>query len=204
MAKKNLQMKLLKDEPKAYGGELLKTREGRSRGRPIDTKRTLHLVLRSSKAIGDQSFWRPKNKEKIRQIVRNLSVKFGVKVISMANVGNHLHFHLKISSRYTYPPFIRGLTASIAMAVTGTSRWKPFGERTSKRGVSYGKVKDYFWDYRPFTRVVMGLRDYLNIRDYIEINRLESYGYQRPQAKFFLKWNEIRISSDPPKKVASL
>lgn len=193
MAKRNTQMKLLKDEPKAYGGELLKTRKGRSRGRPIDTKRTIHLVLRSSKAIGEKSFWRPKNKENIRLIVHGFSTKFGVKILSMANVGNHLHFHIKLSSRYTYPPFIRSLTASIAMAVSGTSRWRPSRERLNKRDPSRGKVKDSFWDYRPFTRVVMGLRDFLNIRDYIEINRLESFGYQRPVARFFLKWNQLKI-----------
>ena len=118
-------MKLLKDQPKAYGGDLLKTRKGRAQPRPIDTKNTKHLILRSSKAKGAWSFWLPKNKVKIRQIISKFSLKHGIKVHSLANVGNHLHFQIKIGSRYSYKRFIRAITSAIAMAVTSASRWKP-------------------------------------------------------------------------------
>src|SRR5262245_52140218 len=102
--KRNPQMKLLKDEPKAYGGELLKTREGRSRGRPLDTKNTMHLVLRSTKAKGEWSFKRSQNEKSIRAIVAKFSRKYGVKVLSLANVGNHLHFQIRLSNRFGYKP----------------------------------------------------------------------------------------------------
>ena len=84
-------MALLKDQPKAYGGELLKTRKGRSTGRPLDTRNTMHLILRSTKAKGEWSFWKPMNKEHIKSIVQKFSSKYGIKVLSFANVGNHLH-----------------------------------------------------------------------------------------------------------------
>jgi REP element-mobilizing transposase RayT len=212
MKQKNPQLRLLKDEPKAYGGELLKTRKGRSRGRPLDTRNTMHLVLRSSKATGAWSFWRPENKNKIRQSVTKFSQKYGIKILSMANVGNHLHFHIKVSNRHTYKAFIRAMTASIAMTVTGASRWKPLSERVAeirrtrdfrqskkivKNGADLKSKTSRFWDYRPFTRVVLGLRALLNLRDYIEINQLEGFGFQRPQAKFFLKWNQLKILSEP-------
>src|ERR1700689_5388498 len=110
MKQKKNQLKLLKDEPKAYGGALLKTRKGRSRGRPLDTKNTMHLVLKSSKAVGDWSFWKPGNKEEIRKIIRKFSNKYGIKILSLANVGNHLHFQIKLYNIHTYKPFIRAVT----------------------------------------------------------------------------------------------
>jgi hypothetical protein len=64
------------------------------------------------------------------------------------------------------------------MAITGASRWKP--------------LKTKFWDYRPFTRVVRGLRALLGLRDYIEINQMEGYGYDRSEARFYLLWERAR------------
>jgi REP element-mobilizing transposase RayT len=184
------QYKLLKDSPKAYGGDLLKTRKGRSQGRPLDTKNTTHLILKSTKAIGAWSFWRPENKNKIKRIVYKFSKKYGIKIHSMANVGDHLHFQLKLSNRYTYDPFIKAITGAIALAITGASK-------INKLKI---EAKDRFWDRRPFTRVVIGYKAYLNLRDYIEINRLEGFGFQRPQARFFFAWNQLKEveGSSPP------
>jgi len=182
MAKRKSQFKLLKDEPKAYGGELLKTRKGRRHGRPLDTKNTMHLVLRSSKATGEWAFWRPQNKVKIKLIISKFSQKYGIKVLSMANVGNHLHFQIKLGNRYGYKPFIRAITSAIAMAITGASRWNRLKHES----------KDRFWDRRPFTRVVQGLRAFLSLKNYIQINQLEGFGLQRPQARFFLAWNQLK------------
>lgn len=139
----------------------------------------MHLVLRSSKAKGDWSFKRPQHSTKIRQITDKFAIRYGVRVLSLANAGNHLHFHIKLTNRFTYRPFIRALTAAIAMAVTGASRWNPLKKT----------AKDRFWDYRPFTRVVQSFRALLNLRDYIQINKLEGYGYRRDEARFILSWN---------------
>jgi REP-associated tyrosine transposase len=186
--KRSPQLKLIKEHPKAYGGELLKTRKGRAHGRPLDTKNTMHMVLRSSRAKGHWSFWRPRNKAHIQRLIKKFSVKYGVKIVSMANVGNHLHFQLKLQNRFTYKPFIRALSSAIAMAITGASRWNPLKQRPS----------DHFWDYRPFTRVVKGYRALLTLKDYITLNELEGFGFQRPQARFFMTQrglNAVRINS---------
>ncbi len=184
------QYKFLKDSPKAYGGDLLKTRKGRAEGRPLDTKNTIHLILRSTKAVREWSFWKPVNKNKIKQIVSKFSKKYGVRIYSMANVGNHLHFQIKLSNRFTYDPFIRAITSAIAMAVTGASKINKFKF----------EPKDRFWDQRPFTRVVKGYKAFLNLRDYIEINRLEGFGFQKPQARFFYGWNQLKEveATSPP------
>jgi hypothetical protein len=167
------QLSFLRNESSAYGGELLKTREGRRRGRPLDTRSTMHLVLRSSKARGAWSFRH--HDARIRTLVGHFSRKYGVRVLSLANVGNHLHFQLKLTNRHAYRPFIRGLTSAIAMAVTGWSRWSP-----PPQGAR-------FWDYRPFTRVVQGRRGFLTLRDYIQLNRLEGAGYRRAQARWMVR-----------------
>lgn len=94
----------------------------------------------------------------------------------MANVGNHLHLHIQLTNRFTYKPFIRALTSAIAMAITGVNKW------TRAR---LGRIR--FWDYRPYTRVVIGFRALLGLRDYIRINIWEGYGYSRSEAVFYVK-----------------
>lgn len=169
---------MLKKEKSQYGGELLKTRQGRSRGRPLNTKNTIHLVLRSSQAIGEQSFKKPSHSREIQRIVDKFSRKYGVKVLSLANVGTHLHFHLKLFNRQGYFKFIRAVTGAIAMAVSGRNRWTAQGKNKPN--------KTKFWDYRPFTRVIFGFKDFIGLKDYLEINQLEGLGVSRIQARMIL------------------
>jgi REP element-mobilizing transposase RayT len=196
----------LKNEPKAYGGTLLRTREGRSRPRPLDTRTTMHLVLRSTKAKGDWSFKTSRNDKRVREIVKKFADKNGVRVLSMANVGNHLHFQIKLTSRHTYRPFIRAVTAAIAMAITGASRWAPL-EKQLKGRSSAGRAPSSpakrFWDYRPFTRIVQSLTALLVLKDYIRINELEGEGYAREHARWVIARENIwrnrtaRSAGDP-------
>jgi REP element-mobilizing transposase RayT len=183
--KNTRQLAFVKREPLAYGGELLRTRKGRSGPRPLDTRNTIHLVLRSSKAKNKWSFRRTENENKITRIVDKFSRRYGVKVLSLANVGNHLHFQIKLGNRFTYVPFIRAITAAIAMAVTGISRW------TKNKTEGHGR----FWDYRPFTRVVKSYRGFINLRDYLKVNKLEGLGATRFEAKFILAgWEDQRAA----------
>lgn len=170
------QLKLLAGEPSAYGGTLLKTRKGRSRGRPLAVKNSMHLILRSSLATGDWSFRRSANRKKIEAIFKKFSQKYAVRLISIANVGNHLHLEIQLTNRFTFKPFIRATTAAIAMAVTGRNRWTAAKTKAVK-----------FWDYRPYTRVIIGFKALLGLRDYIRINQLEGYGYHRSEAEFFVR-----------------
>ena len=176
-ANRSGQFNLLPPAQKAYGGELLKTRKGRASGRPLATRNSMHLVMRSSKATGPHSFLRPKNKANIKVIVHRFARKYGVKIFSLANVGNHLHIHMQLSNRHGYRPFIRAISASIAMAVTGASRWAPLKK----------SAKDRFWDYRPFTRIVIGFKAMLRLSDYIRINQLEGIGFKRAKAVYLVK-----------------
>lgn len=203
-AQTSMMIKGLAKKSSAYGGDLLKTRAGRMHGRPLSTKETMHLVLRSSKAKGDWSFRKPRNATRINRIIDKFSVTYGVRVISMANVGNHLHLQIKLSNRFGYRPFIRAATAAIAMAVTGRNRWSvtnsadQVGEYKSmppqQRASPINRQK--FWDCRPFTRVVEGFRAVLTLRDYIRINQLEGEGNRRNDARFMLHVEKIFASED--------
>ena len=172
--KRSKQIPLLKPSNLSYGGTLLKTRKGRQHGRPIDTKSSMHLVLRSSQAKGPLSFRTKKNQQSISRITQKFSKKFGIQVLSLANVGNHLHFHIKISKRRAYMAFIRAITSAIRMAVAGNPRWTP------------STLNKKFWDYRPFSRVVRSRQAYLNLEDYIAINKFEGLGLPRTQARLLI------------------
>jgi hypothetical protein len=133
------QLTLLKLESKSHGGLLRRKRKGRG-ARPLAAKESMHLILKSSKAKGEWSFKRRENAFKIKCIFEKFAKKYHVRILSIANVGNHLHLHIQLFYRRGYVPFIRAVTSAIAMAITKRSRWN--------------KIKVKFWDYRPFTRVI--------------------------------------------------
>ena len=174
------QFKLFKNSKNQYGGELLKKDKARQSGRPLDTKNTMHLVLRSSQAVGEWSFSRKENQKKLAEIISKFSLKYGVQVLSFANVGNHLHFQIQLSNRHTYKMFIKAVTGSIVMAITKVNKKK--------------KLLKRFWDYRPFTRVVIGFRAMLTLKSYIEINELEGLGCNRMEAFDILEAHRKRFA----------
>lgn len=126
-------------------------------------------------AKGPHSFLAPKNSFKIKTHLKKLSASFGIKIINVANVGNHLHLVVKISNRRTYKPFICALTGAIARTVVG---------QLSRNKDSQQKK---FWDYRPYSRIVEGYRDFVGLRDYLLINRLEGLGVSRVRAVDLVK-----------------
>ncbi len=174
------QLTLFKRGEHAFGGALMTKRKGRG-ARPLSVSKSMHLVLRSSRAKGEWSFRRSQNARRIRAIFQKFSRKFGVRILSAANVGNHLHLHVQLTNRQTYRGFIRAVTSAIAMAITGGSRW---------RVPHKGRLK--FWDRRPFSRIVQGYRDRLRIEDYLRVNQLEGEGFSRSLARVLLPYQRFR------------
>ena len=168
-----------------YGGELRKTREGRKTKRPLSYRETMHVVLRSSKAKGDWSFRKAKHRKNILRLVEKFSVMYDVQLLSMANVGNHLHLHVKLVSRAAYIAFIRAVSGAIVMTVTGVSRW------TKRLG-----NKSKFWDHRPYSRIVLSLCQFLTLKDYIAENQLEGQGISRSTAWLIVE-SERGKNGDP-------
>jgi REP element-mobilizing transposase RayT len=157
---------LLKPQKTDHGGDL---KHPQKRVRPLSTKDSIHLVLRSSKAKGKMSFYR--HKKDIDTILMTFADKYQIEIKSSANVGNHIHLHMKLFKRDTYKKFIRAVTAAIMMKITGFCRDRP-------------KPTNYkFWDQRPFTRVIGSFKDFQNLVDYIQTNVFEALGYSRLEAR---------------------
>lgn len=170
------QQDLFPKEKAAYGGTLRTTREGRQGSRKISTQHTMHLVLRSMKAKGEWSFLKAENKAKIKATLKKHAQANSIHIISLANVGNHLHIHFKLASRHTYKKFIRSVTGAIALKIM-------------KARPGQAKVlthKDRFWDYRPFTTIVTSFRHLLNMRDYMRINQFEGLGWHRTNVRLLI------------------
>lgn len=162
--------------PSAHGGAFQTTRRGRARRRPLSKVQSMHLTLRASKAKGAWSFRQPHHQTTIKTLIKRFAQKHGIHVYSSANVGNHLHLHVQLGRNGSYNKFIRALTAAIAMAVTGASRWNKPAQKIQ------------FWDRRPFTRLVQDMKGFLRLEDYVAVNVLEGDGFPREAARRILEW----------------
>ena len=168
------QLRMIARARSEYGGDLMTTRAGRRGARPISTRSSMHVVLRSTSAVGPQSFSRAQHNASVRKVIAKFAAKFGVRVLSLANAGNHVHLHVKLHHRFSYAPFIRAITGGIAMAVRNRSAvHSHFEKRASRR----------FWDRRPFTRIVVSWRGFLNVKDYVRLNEIEGGGFSRREAR---------------------
>jgi REP element-mobilizing transposase RayT len=155
-------------EKSEHGGSI---KNPQKRRRPIAIKNTMHLVLRSSQARKERSFRR--HQGAIDRILKSFAKKYHVELLSSANVGNHLHLHIRPDSRKSYQAFIRAITAAIMMRVTGFSRWqkKPEGFQ--------------FWDQRPYSRIISTWREFLSLKRYVQVNKWEGSGVSRSVARYF-------------------
>lgn len=178
------QLTFFKTEKSDYGGALMTMSNCRARPRPLAIRSSMHLVLKSSLAKGEWSLRRHRHAVVI--ISKKFCERYGVKLLALANVGNHLHYHIQLTQRRDFAPFIRALTGALAMAVTKASRWhRP--KSLKDRG---------FWDNRPFTRIVAGFRDFLNVNKYLMINHFEAQGLSRVVARELVNQQHIpRLSS---------
>lgn len=144
-----------------FGGSLLKNSHAKEK-RPISTKQPMHLVLRSSMAVGALSLRSNRVRGPIERRIRSYCQKFGVRLYEFANVGNHLHLLIKLGNRFTFAKFIKAVTGVIARLVLGAQRGSAKGQK--------------FWDQRPYSRIVAWKRGYQIVKDYVIQNHLEAIG----------------------------
>jgi REP element-mobilizing transposase RayT len=132
--------------------------------RPLNEKKALHLVLRSTLAKGRYSFKNKVFEEKIWDIIRKHSRKNNIKIYEYANASNHLHLLIRAKAREDYVRFIKTITGLIARLVSGIEK----GSRLKRK----------FWDARPFTRIVSFTKnDFKRVKLYLLRNTLETIGW---------------------------
>ncbi len=150
-----------------HGGE---TRKGcRKIARPVDPKRSMHIVLRSSRARGELSLLNLTNRKIVEKVLLAAQKRFAVKVYNKANVGNHLHLIIKARTRRDFQAFMRMISGRIAALVTGAKKGHSF-----KPDATAGTRK--FWDALAFSRVINWGRDFIDTQIYITKNLFEGEG----------------------------
>lgn len=150
-----------------YGGSLFGDNGNARESRPLSTEHSMHLVLRSELARGEWSMRHRRHHKKVDQIVRSQARRWGLKIYEYANVGNHLHILLKVSSRKNYSGFIRAISGLIARTVSQSQRGQRLGQR--------------FWQHKPFSRVVLWGKAFMQVKKYIKMNAQEALGRLSPR-----------------------
>lgn len=146
-----------------FGGVHLKNYNPKSK-RPMDSKKTLHLTLKSSQATGVKSFKNKQLEARIWQIIDHQATRTHIRIYAYANAGNHLHLLIRAKHRENYISFIRSITGLISRLVGKSERGQP--------------LKEKFWDARPFTRIVsFAKREFQTVKTYLLRNTLEAIGW---------------------------
>ncbi len=167
--KKSTQLSFFNDKvPKYFGGKFLKGNPKRKR--PLSTKHSLHLILKSEQAIGSRSMLQKRNIQTVDRILRKQAKKFGVKIYHLVNVGNHLHLVIRITNRDLYTNYIRSVTGLIARHVTNKQRGTATVAVTPSSNFA---ETPKFWVARPFTRLINWGRDFKRIHNYMNKNHRE-------------------------------
>jgi hypothetical protein len=143
--------------------------------RPLNTRRWHHLVLKSDKAVGKMSFLSFKNKPMVEGILYGKAKKFGVVIGDLANVGNHIHLKVRITTRGNFQKYLKSVTTLIARKITGACRGKPFGR---------------FWQGLAFTRVLTSYTEELNLKGYFTANRMEAARGPEARERFLKRFND--------------
>jgi REP element-mobilizing transposase RayT len=174
--------------PLAHGGVLRNTRRGRSSGRALAVRHTMHVVLRSTKAKGKWSFTYRHHRQLVSRIITKHAAKNKISLLAMANVGNHIHLHLQLPFRRAYFPFIRAISGAIALSIMRASK-------NSRRVFGHA---GRFWDHRPYSVVITKMTHFLRMKDYMRVNTLEGQGYTRIGARLLLSQEDDGVDWNPP------
>jgi REP element-mobilizing transposase RayT len=141
---------------KEHGGEIRRGR--RKLARPFDSRRPIHVVLRSSVAKGRWSLRRPDTTRQVFNAMQRLARRFGVRVYEFANATNHLHMLIRAKCRHALQGFLRAFAGIAARIVTGAQKGRPIGK---------------FWDWLAYSRIVEWGRDFFGAWAYVFQNELE-------------------------------
>jgi REP element-mobilizing transposase RayT len=135
----------------------------------MDPKQAMHIVLRSSRARGKWSMLHPRVQSHVDEAAQRIAERHGVRIYRYANVGNHLHLLVRSRTRTAFKSFLRDLSGTIALIVTGAKKTSPLEGR--------------FWDNLAYTRIVSWGREFKNLELYFIKNLFEAAGLLGKKAK---------------------
>ena len=134
-----------------FGGSLSKNK--RKSKRPLNVKRPIHIVFRSTKAIHKFSLFHPNNKANINALVYDLSLKYKIRIYNFVNSGNHLHLLIHSKDKLNLQNYFRELASKIALFIYS------------------GKGK--FWTSIVYTKLLSWGKQFKNVDHYLIQNELE-------------------------------
>jgi len=146
---------LKKIKSNTFGGVSLKKR--RKVARPLVEGAITHVVLKSSKAIGKQSFYW--HKKLVHQLLHERAKKYFIEIMEYVNMGNHLHLKVRFKDRKRFSNFLKVFAGLLARKITGAHRGTKLGHR--------------FWDGLAFTRVLTSRFEELSLSFYFTANHKE-------------------------------
>lgn len=150
-------MEFFAKQPHSHGGTLAVGK--RKKLRPMDMRKSLHIILRSERAKKGLAL--VNHRRKIERVLVKMKTKFRIVIYDQNINFDHIHLLVRGRRRKDLQDFFRSIAALIAREVTGAKKGKPFGK---------------FWSLLLFTRIVDWRRDFENVRRYITQNNLETWG----------------------------
>ncbi len=187
MKKKHLNTKQrtfekLASKKKEHGGSL--SHRKRRSFRPISTKHSLHVTLRSDFAIGGRCLLR--HGKMIELTMRKAAFLFRVRIYNYAICGNHLHLFIKGNSRVDLQNFFRVFAGHTAQNILREHPLKPHekekrrilyeggASRKQGRAVPCQKNRRKFWQLLLYSRIVGWGREFKAVFRYVTQNTLEA------------------------------
>lgn len=150
----------------AHGGDVRPRK--RKVARPWDSKKPVHVVLRSSLARGPWSLLGPQIAGQIENMARMLACRCGVSLYRYANAGNHIHMLAHAPCRMAFHSFLKAFAGMTARLVTGAGKANPVGR---------------FWDSVAYSRIVSWGREFRSVGAYVKKNEEEGLGLRPPRAR---------------------
>lgn len=179
----------------AYGGD--QSRGTRKIRRPLDPRRPLHLVLRSSLAKGERSFLKTGTKHFVHDALQAAARKFGIRVLEWANVGNHIHLVIRFREADNVGRFLRAFCAKVSM--------RQLGVRKGESCEQVLKAKRRFWDATPFSRIVYErLLPGFGLLRYLRKNQFEGLGWDARSARMLAAQLPPEVELGPAYGVATV
>lgn len=174
------QKSFFKASRKEHGGVLA---VGKRRAkRPLATKNSIHITMRSDLAKCQRSLMKHKNL--IRKVVLKASKRFEIKVYRYAICGNHLHFLIKGSYKSDIQNFFRVVAGHIAQ---GVLKLYPLTHdelrKTQWGGVHAAQIipkkpclknQRKFWALLLYSRIITWGKEFQTVSKYILQNTLEA------------------------------
>ncbi len=172
----------------SHGGVLRNSRQGRG-ARPLSVKDPLHLVLKVDRESLQSGLRSYRRYFLIHKIVDKYAKKFFIKIEQISIQNDHIHFLVRTSKRSQHQNFFRVVAGQIAQQFQNQGLMKTSVTGTPDApipAVKKGAATDTppsppssaqfakLWKYRPFTRIVKGLKSYKIVRNYIQLNEQEA------------------------------